>query len=236
MEDLCKKGIVRDTDGIYSLALGLDMRVGIYSGCVVNGIKFLNKKRDARRITQNSGVCVEGFNKDKDITFYGILGDVILLNYVNNNCEAILFKCEWFDLDKNKPVAIDEYFTSINVSRLWYDSDPYILSTQAIQVFYVNDTKLGRNLEVVQKVYHRHLFDSSLFSSSEESLLAYNHTVHSDAYKEDESSNVQIIDEVELGPLIREDVDDEIVYVVDNDIQQRHENLISINDQSEREW
>ncbi|KAL3524945.1 hypothetical protein ACH5RR_013317 [Cinchona calisaya] len=237
VEGLCKKGIVRDSDDIYSLALSADMRVGIYSGCTVNGIKFLNKKCDTRRVTQNSGVCVEGFHKEKHITFYGILGDVIELNYVNYNCKIVLFKCEWFDLHKSKPVAIDGHFTSINISRLWYDSDPYILSTQAIQVFYINDTKLGGNWQVVQKVHHRHLFDSSLFSSSEENLLEDNQTVCSDAYQEDESSSVQKIDEiVEPEPLVREDVDHEIVYVVDNDIQQRHENLISTNDQGEGEW
>ncbi|KAL3504239.1 hypothetical protein ACH5RR_034080 [Cinchona calisaya] len=68
---------------------------------------------------------------------------------------------------------------------------------------------------------------------SEENLLADNQTVCGDAYQEDKSSNVQIIDEVvKPGPLIRKVIDDEIVYVVNNDIQQRHENLISTNDQS----
>ncbi|KAL3502614.1 hypothetical protein ACH5RR_037063 [Cinchona calisaya] len=150
------------------------------------------------------------------------------LNYVNNNCKVVLFKCEWFDLDKSKP-----YFTSIIIIRL---SDPYILSIQAIQVFCVNDTKSRGNWQVVQKIHHRHLFDSSLSSSSEENLLEDNRTVRSDAYQEDESSSVQIIDEIiEPEPLVREEVNDEIVYVVDNDIQQRYKSLISTYDQGEGE-
>ena len=53
----------------------------------------------------------------------------------------------------------DGYFRSINVERYWYKNDPYILATQAAQVFYLNDTKLGKGWKVVQKFEHRHLYD-----------------------------------------------------------------------------
>ena len=41
----------------------------------------------------------------------------------------------------------------------WYEKDPYVLASQAQQVFYVNDPKLGSSWKVVQKLLHRHIFD-----------------------------------------------------------------------------
>ena len=40
-----------------------------------------------------------------------------------------------------------------------YKNDPFILATQAQQVFYLDDYKNGHNWKVVQKVNHRHMWD-----------------------------------------------------------------------------
>jgi hypothetical protein len=44
----------------------------------------------------------------------------------------------------------DKVFRSINITCFWHKDDNFILSTQAIKVFYVSDTKLGKNCRVVQ--------------------------------------------------------------------------------------
>jgi hypothetical protein len=71
-----------------------------------------------------------------------------------------LFRCDWFDLGGKKKTGIrdDGHLKSINTGRCWYKSDPFILTTQATKVFYVPDTDLRGNWQVVQKFQHRHLW------------------------------------------------------------------------------
>ena len=58
----------------------------------------------------------------------------------------MLFKCEWFDLNGRKSsIHIDGDIINVNVSRTWYENDSYVLAYQAKQIFYVNDTELGKN-------------------------------------------------------------------------------------------
>ncbi|KAK8996639.1 hypothetical protein V6N11_081905 [Hibiscus sabdariffa] len=150
------KGISRE---ILSLAYGPDIRAQKYTGCIVNGVRFHTKARDEHLTSQNSGVTVEGNHEEDQINFYGILTDIIQLNYIKDY-KVVLFKCKWFDLDnKKRRIHRDGHLLSINISKYWYESDPFILSVQAKQVFYLDDTKLGKDWKVVQKFHHRHLFD-----------------------------------------------------------------------------
>ncbi|KAI3710139.1 hypothetical protein L2E82_39913 [Cichorium intybus] len=48
---------------------------------------------------------------------------------------------------------------SVNTSRKWYMDQPYILASQAKQVFYAPDLKLGNNWYVVQSSTPRALYD-----------------------------------------------------------------------------
>jgi hypothetical protein len=53
----------------------------------------------------------------------------------------------------------DGYFKSINIKGRWYKDDPYIIATDASQVFLLEDTKLGPSWRVLQEFGHRHIFD-----------------------------------------------------------------------------
>ena len=50
-------------------------------------------------LTQNSGVMTEGSHDGNDIDFYGVLKEVIELQY-NSNLQVrrtvVLFRCDWF--------------------------------------------------------------------------------------------------------------------------------------------
>ncbi|WKA12924.1 hypothetical protein VitviT2T_030267 [Vitis vinifera] len=147
------------TDELYSLACGPDNRVHTYMGCIVNGVRFHTKDHDDRRITQNSGICVSGEHDGEEVDFYGVLSNVVVLNYVLRY-KVIIFKCTWLDTNqKKKRIKHDYNFTTIQVISTWYDNDPFILATQAQQVFYLDDYKNGHNWKVVQKVNHRHMWD-----------------------------------------------------------------------------
>ncbi|KAK8985755.1 hypothetical protein V6N11_021608 [Hibiscus sabdariffa] len=117
--------------------------------------------------SQNSGVTVEGNHEEDQINFYGILIDIIQLNYIKDY-KVVLFKCKWFDLgNKKRRIHRDDHLLSINIDKYWYESDPFILSVQTKQVFYLDDTKLGKDWKVVQKFHHRHLFDAPQMQAAE---------------------------------------------------------------------
>ncbi|WMV07966.1 hypothetical protein MTR67_001351 [Solanum verrucosum] len=112
------------------------------NGYIVNGYKFHIEDHDQMLRTQNCGVVVVGEN-DKDsenVDYYGILTDVIELQFISNR-RVILFRCNWFDVyDKIKGIKTDEYdFVSVNPSRFLKTNEPFVLANQASQVFYASD-------------------------------------------------------------------------------------------------
>jgi len=56
---------------LYALASQPDLRLRIFSGCIVDGVRYHTVDRESSRRTQNSGVMVEGSHNGEDIDFYG---------------------------------------------------------------------------------------------------------------------------------------------------------------------
>ncbi|KAG6400793.1 hypothetical protein SASPL_137636 [Salvia splendens] len=72
-----------------------------------------------------------------ELDYYGILTDVVELDY---NCghRVVLFDCEW--VSKGKRLKTDaDGFTLANFSNVIRHNEPFILASQAEQVFYVGD-------------------------------------------------------------------------------------------------
>ena len=76
----------------------------------------------------------------------------------------MLFKCDWVDVHHNSGIRQDEFrFTLVNFSRLIHtgeklEHDPYVLSSQVEQVFFVQDPK-NKNWSTVIKARPRDLLD-----------------------------------------------------------------------------
>ena len=123
------------SEELYNLAFG-PIRVELYSDCHVNGVKFLGGARDDKLCTQNSGVHVLRGSK---------LKSVMQLLY-KDRCQVILFKCRWFDTNPNRHGSVkrDHGLLSMNTTKTWYDDNPYILTTMAKQIVYLDDPKAGR--------------------------------------------------------------------------------------------
>ncbi|XP_028114591.1 uncharacterized protein LOC114312555 [Camellia sinensis] len=149
------------TEELWSLANGPNLLVKEYSGCVINGVRFHTKELDNRCKSQNSGVLTEGDYKGEMHEFYGHLCNIWEFEYMCQN-KVVLFQCEWYNTGntgRSRTVRADTYCTSIDVTSRWYQSDPFILPSQAKLVFYLNDTKWGQPWQVVQRVQHRGVFD-----------------------------------------------------------------------------
>ncbi|CAL8991489.1 unnamed protein product [Prunus brigantina] len=149
---------VAHCDELYNLAFG-PIRAELFSGCNVNGVKFLGAARDDKLCTQNNGVHVPGGGESTDIDFYGKLTTVVQLLY-KDRYQVIMFKCRWFDTNPNRSgsVKIDNGLLSVNINRTWYDDDPYILANMATQIVYLDDPKAGNGWKVVQKMDHRNVY------------------------------------------------------------------------------
>ena len=134
---------VKLTDKVRWLAEGPNTEARRMKRYVVNGTKFRTKDYEENKKTQNSGVSVA---TDGGITYYGVLSDIIELNYYDN-LRYILFKCDWVDVDTGRGYKIDEFgFPLVNFSRLIHvgkrmTDDPFILASQASQVYYVEDER-----------------------------------------------------------------------------------------------
>ena len=80
-------------------------------------------------------------SKDKntifgELCFYEVINEIWDLDY--NMFTIPIFKCDWVD-DKNG-IKVDELgFTLVDFSKIGHKSDPFILASQAKQVFYVED-------------------------------------------------------------------------------------------------
>ncbi|CAL2255587.1 unnamed protein product [Prunus armeniaca] len=146
------------SEELYNLAFG-PIPAKLFSGCYVNGIKFLGTTRDDKLCTQNSGIHIPGGGESTDNDFYGKLTTVVQLLY-KDRYQVIMFKCRWFDTNPNRQgsVKIDHGLLSVNINKTWYDDNPYILANMAIQIVYLDDPKARSSWKVVQKMDHRNVY------------------------------------------------------------------------------
>ena len=118
-----------------------------YNGYTINGCRYHTKERDDLRTTQNSGVSAVASTmqiasaKDKnpifgELCFYRIITEIWDLDYTKFRIPV--FKCDW--VDNNNGIKVDELgLTLVDLTKVAYKSDSFILASQAKQVFYVQD-------------------------------------------------------------------------------------------------
>ena len=128
---------------------------------VTNGLKFRTKDSEKNKKTQNSGLSVV---TNGGVAYYVIVTNIIELNY-SNKIRHVLFKCKWVDVLSIRGYKIDELgFPLVNFTRLIHVGDelmdePYVLASEASQVFYVED-KRDKDWFVVVKTKARDVFDA----------------------------------------------------------------------------
>lgn len=151
------------TDTLMTLSKGPYTSVNRLKHYVINGLKFRSSNVEGNRKTQNSGVSVatEGGN-----TYYGVLTDIIELNYFGN-IRHVLFKCKWVDAENRRGYKTDEFeFPMVNFTHSVHGGEeivhkPYVLASQATQVFYV-ENKRHKDWYVVVKTKARNVFDAGI--------------------------------------------------------------------------
>ncbi|XP_074299841.1 uncharacterized protein LOC141631013 [Silene latifolia] len=149
------------------LCFGPNTYASSYSGYAINGCTFYTREQDDKSTMQNSGVCLEAeamhFSSSKDknpvlckMHYYGVIEEIWVLDYTD--FKIPVFWCKWSQ--SKTDVRKDELgFTLVNLDKFGHKEDPFILATQAKQVFYVTDP-LDKNWSVVLSVRSRRDVDS----------------------------------------------------------------------------
>ncbi|XP_073140165.1 uncharacterized protein [Henckelia pumila] len=118
-----------------------------YSSYLIDGVAYATRERDDVRVAQNSGVSLLAKTmqvssaKDKhpivsDMVFYGVIQEIWVVDY--HKFQIPMFKCNW--VENSNGIKVDDLgFTLVNLHRIGFKSDSFILASQEKQVFYIED-------------------------------------------------------------------------------------------------
>lgn len=152
LDDTTEEGKLRK-----ALAGGLCNRGKRMKSVFINGYKFDVMDRERHRKTQNSGIVVEA----DGVQYFGKLKAIYELSYFGS-FKVVLFHCDWVDMQKGLK-SFPNGGVCVNFSKLMHTGrnlcdDPFVFSSQAKQVFYVED-EVKRGWFHVIKTKPRDLFD-----------------------------------------------------------------------------
>ena len=124
---------------------------------IINGYKFDIVDRERFRITQNSGIMVEAEGHE----YYGKLKEILELDYYGSY-KVVLFRCDWVDIRRgiktNPNGSVRINFSKLMHTGRFLRDDPFVFSSQAKQVFYIED-EIQKGWCHVVKTKPRDLFD-----------------------------------------------------------------------------
>ena len=124
-----------------------------YNICYLNGYKFHTNKHATRKAADNSGVCVKAADESQDgDDFYGRLEEIIELEYPTVPIKRVtLFKWHCYDPTRHgrgSGTRVYECYqiVDIHINQLYGKYDPFVLASQATQVYYMPYLSLSRDL------------------------------------------------------------------------------------------
>ncbi|CAN6557837.1 unnamed protein product [Malus baccata var. baccata] len=160
-------GIGRGVSDLHWLANYPSMVVSRYKSHIIHGFKFRIKSVDDKHKNQNCGVFVPANVPGAigQVNCYGKVVDMFEVKYCvhtelgDRGRAVMLFKYEWVNSESPRGMKTNQYgFTMGNFNRLGFKEDPFILSSQEVQAFYVDDT-IEKDWHVVVRTQPRDLFD-----------------------------------------------------------------------------
>ena len=130
-----------------------------YKGYNIHGFRFHTLQHDATMQTQSSGVMVKGENQIDCVPWYGTITDIVELWYADHK-KVVLFHCNWFDTaTKGKGYKQDRYgILTINNKGKLNTQEPFVLASQATQVYYIEEIK-NSTWSVVVETKPRNVFE-----------------------------------------------------------------------------
>ena len=136
------------------LANGPKFEAISYSSYAINGYVFCTADSEISKTTQNSGVSMKAVTKfrssvndtnfvSEEVPYYGIVKQILELDY--HDFKVVVFNCDWVRIENTNSIRVDpetnlRYVNLERLMRTTKESDePFILASQASQVFYCKD-------------------------------------------------------------------------------------------------
>ncbi|KAF7802522.1 uncharacterized protein G2W53_041633 [Senna tora] len=165
-----------------------------------------------------------GDDSDDSKEYYGVLEHVYELSYIGNR-KVYLFKCTWWDVARlGRGYKIDKYgFVSVNTHCSLNTNEPFVLASQAEQVFYVKEI-MDEDWLFVVKISPRDLFNMP----NGDELIGDEQEEASEQLQIE--SNVQSNDEIDVNEevfemnLHRDDIEPENISLINNNLQRGVQN------------
>ncbi|XP_027915741.1 uncharacterized protein LOC114175171 [Vigna unguiculata] len=154
------------SETLLRLARGPNNDVITYGGYYINNHCFYSKMEDDKSRLQNSGVTLQAesvhfaSSKDKNpitasMSYFGIIHEIWEVDYMT--FRVPVFKCKW--VDSNSGVSTDDFgFTLVDLNKMSDTNEPFIMASQARQIFYVIDPA-NQKLSVVLEGRNMHVND-----------------------------------------------------------------------------
>lgn len=102
------------------------------------------------------GSAYEGLEENN---YYGVLLDIIELDFLGDMTRVVMFKCDWYDIHKGMKIDRSKN-VSINIHTKLRAYEPFVLSQQAEQVFYApNVSQKNKDWQTVIRTKARDRFD-----------------------------------------------------------------------------
>ncbi|XP_073103331.1 uncharacterized protein [Elaeis guineensis] len=174
------------SEDLLSLAVGPFKIVHRYETYIINRFRFHARDRAIGQKSQNSGVLVKGDDTSADKEYYEVLEDI-------------------FEL------LVDNYgYISVNIHGSLNTNEPFVLASQAQQVFYVEDL-VDSNWLVVVKTYPRDAYDVPSVDNDADDDDDDDSLIEDDVYQQEEQEQNfqygQVMNNDELiGALHRDDL------------------------------
>src|SRR3954471_222946 len=121
MQATKEPGIDQD---LLTLSRSPEFKVKTYKSYDIQGFKFRKKSSEESNCTQNSGVIVlatttsytgvhDSYPRERDLTYYGVIKDIIELSFDDGRKKIVLFERDWAD---NNKIKTDKYGFTLVVS------------------------------------------------------------------------------------------------------------------------
>lgn len=125
-------------DKIRNIGLGPYAKVLCYKAYDVNGYRFHTSSYGKNKSTVNSHICVKGeWYDDTEHDYYGIIEEIVELEFHGLNNKVVLFKCHWFDVVNGVRVDKDHGLVEIKHTSSLHTYEPFVFAVQPIQVYYL---------------------------------------------------------------------------------------------------
>nr|CAE05681.2 OSJNBa0065B15.4 [Oryza sativa Japonica Group] len=93
---------------------------------------------DMKSTNQNSAVRIDAMGHDGTTgTYYGAIEDIWELDY--GPLKVPLFRCQWVRLTGGGVTIDDSGMTTVDLNKVGYSDEPFVLANDVTQVFYVKD-------------------------------------------------------------------------------------------------